>query len=42
LRVRGLGWTAADLRRTQADLQAQGLAASLDGETLVLRAEGVP
>jgi general secretion pathway protein L len=42
LRVRGLGWTAADLRRTQAALQAQGLAAALDGETLVLRAEGAP
>jgi general secretion pathway protein L len=42
LRVRGLGWTAADLQRVQPALQGQGLAASLDGETLVLRAEGVP
>ena len=40
LRVRGLGWTAADLQRAQATLQAQGLAASLEGEALVLRAEG--
>ena len=40
LRVRGLSWTAADLQRAQAALQAQGLAASLEGEALVLRAEG--
>jgi general secretion pathway protein L len=40
LRVRGLGWTAADLQRAQAALQAQGLAASLEGDALVLRAEG--
>ena len=40
LRVRGLGWTAADLQRAQATLQAQGLAASLEGEALVLQAEG--
>jgi general secretion pathway protein L len=40
LRVRGLSWTAADLQSAQATLQAQGLAASLEGEALVLRAEG--
>ncbi len=41
LRVRGLGWTVADLRSAQSALQAQGLAASLEGDTLVLRAEAV-
>jgi general secretion pathway protein L len=41
LRVRGLGWTAADLRSAQSALQAQGLAASVEGDALVLRAEAV-
>ena len=41
LRVRGLGWTAADLGRAQPVLQAQGLTASLEDDTLVLRAQGI-
>ena len=41
LRVRGLGWTAIDLRHAQPALQAQGLTASLEGDALVLRAEAV-
>jgi general secretion pathway protein L len=41
LRVRGLGWTAADLQSAQPALQAQGLATSLEGDVLVIRAEGV-
>lgn len=42
LRVRGLGWTAAELRTAQAALRAQGLEASLQGEELVMRASGRP
>jgi general secretion pathway protein L len=42
VRVRGLGWSAADLTRAQAALQAQGLTASLEGDTLSLSAQGVP
>jgi general secretion pathway protein L len=41
LRVRGLGWAAADLQGARVALQAQGLAVSLEGDALVLRAEGV-
>ncbi len=42
LRARGLGWTATDLRAAQAALGAQGLTVSLQGDALVLRAEGSP
>ncbi len=42
LRVRGLGWTPAELRTAEAALRAQGLEASLQGEELVLRAAGRP
>ena len=41
LHVRGLGWAAADLQSAQPALQAQGLATSLEGDVLVIRAEGV-
>ncbi len=41
LRVRGLGWTATDLRAAQPALRAQGLTASLEGEALVVQAEGL-
>lgn len=39
LRVRGLGWTAVDLRTAGPRLQAQGLSATLQGDELVLRAQ---
>jgi len=37
LRVGGLGWTSADLQATLPRLQAQGLAATLQDDELVLR-----
>ncbi|MEY4712994.1 MAG: putative ral secretion pathway protein component of type secretion system [Pseudomonadota bacterium] len=42
LRVRGLGWTATDLRAAGPRLQAQGLSATLQGDELVLRAQEHP
>lgn len=39
LRVRGLGWSEAELRAATPNLRTQGLAARLDGEALVLRVE---
>jgi general secretion pathway protein L len=42
LRARGLGWAAADLRAAEPALHAQGLTATLQGEELVLRAQGRP
>ncbi len=42
LRLRGLGWTATQLQAATPALQSQGIRATLDGETLVLRAEGTP
>ena len=42
LRIRGLGWSAPQLQAATPALRAQGIRATLDGETLVLRAEGTP
>lgn len=39
LRVRGLGWTAADLNAAAPRLRSMGLAARLQNDTVVLRAE---
>lgn len=42
LRARGLAWTATDLRAAEPALHAQGLNATLQGDTLVLRAQETP
>lgn len=42
LRVRGLGWTLADLRGVLPTLRSQGLTANLQGDAVVLQAEAAP
>ena len=42
LRVRGLGWTPAQVGAAQTELRRQGLAARLQGELLVLSPEAAP
>jgi len=41
LRVRGLGWTDTTLRNALPALRSQGVTASLQGDAVVLQAEGV-
>ncbi len=42
LRVRDIGWTAADLAQAQPALRSQGVSARLQGDLLVLAPEGTP